>query len=176
MIAINKAWRSAEVVRREWLSSFLARRTPPAGAEAVICEAVVTSQWTLIKAIESRHSMLRDLLGITAATGGVPELCQRLTVRPSTPKTSTMLSLACVVAAWEQSTGSHTWCNPSDWDRRVMSALAGWGYPPSEIKSLLTRTDSTQPESSSGTEPGAEQERSEGAEVSAPHPSVVSEA
>ncbi len=41
MLHNNKAWRSAETVRREWLGRFLARKTTPTGAEALICEAVV---------------------------------------------------------------------------------------------------------------------------------------
>ena len=44
VIANNKAWASAETVRREWLAGFLARKTAPKGAEALICEAVVTGQ------------------------------------------------------------------------------------------------------------------------------------
>ena len=45
VIANNKAWASAEVVRREWLRQFLTRKTAPQGAEAAErlkgCEAVL---------------------------------------------------------------------------------------------------------------------------------------
>ena len=55
VIANNKAWASAEAVRREWLAGFLARKTAPKGAEALICEAVVTGQQFLYKAMEQNH-------------------------------------------------------------------------------------------------------------------------
>jgi ParB family transcriptional regulator, chromosome partitioning protein len=35
--ANNKAWAGAE--RPEWLTTSLARKTPPKGAEALVCEA-----------------------------------------------------------------------------------------------------------------------------------------
>ena len=58
VIANNKAWASAETVRREWLARFLARKTAPKGAEALICEAVVTGHHSLSKAMDHRHPML----------------------------------------------------------------------------------------------------------------------
>lgn len=63
VIANNKAWASAETVRREWLAGFVARKTAPKGAEALICEAVVTGHHSLSKAMDHRHPMLFTLLG-----------------------------------------------------------------------------------------------------------------
>jgi ParB family chromosome partitioning protein len=51
-----------------------------------------------------------------------------------------MVTLAAVVAAWEDSTSKQTWRNPSAWDARVLSALTEWGYEPSEVEALLTAT------------------------------------
>ena len=45
------------------------------------------------------------------------------------------------MAAWEASTSVQTWRNPSAWDARIMTALAGWGYQPSEVEQLLIGTD-----------------------------------
>ncbi len=59
--------REAEVVRRDWLRQFLTLRTPPQGAEALICEAVDGGQFTLTKAMDAAHPMLRDLLGLDTA-------------------------------------------------------------------------------------------------------------
>ncbi len=64
VIANNKAWASAETVRREWLATFVARKTAPKGAEALICEAVVTGHHSLSKAMDHRHPMLFTLLGV----------------------------------------------------------------------------------------------------------------
>jgi ParB family chromosome partitioning protein len=139
VIANNKAWASAEVVRRDWLRQFLARRTAPQGAEALICEAVVGVQFTLTKAMDAAHPMLRELLGLDTGSvyGGGRHAAEHLAGQQSTPKAATMTTLAAVVTAWESSTGKHTWRNPSRWDARVLGALSTWGYQPSEVESLL---------------------------------------
>jgi ParB family chromosome partitioning protein len=145
VIANNKAWASAEVVRRDWLRQFLTRKTSPTGAEALICEAVVGGQFSLTKAMDAAHPMLRDLLGLDSASvyGASRQAAERLAHQQATPKAATMSTLAAVVAAWEASIGKHTWRNPNPWDARVLGALAGWGYQPSEVESLLLAHDPT---------------------------------
>ena len=54
-----------------------------------------------------------------------------------TPKAATMTTLAAVVAAWEATTGKHSWRNPTAWDARVLGALVEWGYQPSEVELIL---------------------------------------
>jgi ParB family chromosome partitioning protein len=139
VIANNKAWASAEVVRRDWLRQFLTRKTPPKGAETLICEAVVCGEVTVSKAMDAAHPMLRDLLGLDTASvyGGGRQAAERLAGQQATPKAATMTTLAAVVTAWEASTGKHTWRNPNAWDARVLGALATWGYQASEVESLL---------------------------------------
>ena len=139
MIANNKAWASAESVRRRFITGLLGRKTPPKGAEALICEAVVTGQHSLYKAMEGNHPMLRKLLGVGEDKTRWNSRSDLLTIagRATTPKAATMTALAAVLAAWEDSIGKHTWRNPNDWDDRVLSALIEWGYEPSEVESLL---------------------------------------
>ncbi|GAB3662634.1 hypothetical protein GCM10027596_24540 [Nocardioides korecus] len=145
VIANNKAWSSAEVVRRDWLRQFLTRKTPPPGAEALICEAVVGGQFTLTKAMDAAHPTLRELLGLDTASvyGGGRQAAERLADQQATPKAATVTTLAAVVTAWEASTGKHTWRNPNSWDARVLGALAKWGYQPSEVESLLLSAPTT---------------------------------
>jgi ParB family transcriptional regulator, chromosome partitioning protein len=145
VIANNKAWTSAEVVRRDWLRQFLTRKTPPQGAEALICEAVVGGQFTLTKAMDAAHPTLRELLGLDTASvycGGL-QAAERLADQQATPKAATMTTLAAVVTAWEASTGKHTWRNPNAWDARVLGALTNWGYQPSEVETLLLAAPTT---------------------------------
>ncbi|QSR24119.1 nuclease [Nocardioides aromaticivorans] len=162
VIANNKAWASAETVRREWLATFVARKTAPKGAEALICEAVVTGHQSLSKAMDHRHPMLFTLLGVDRPTGyygaGHDE-CHKIATKASTPKAATMTTLAAVIAAWEATTGKHSWRNPTAWDARVLGALVEWGYQPSEVERILlgeepqTSTGSDEPEDeASGTE------------------------
>jgi ParB family chromosome partitioning protein len=158
VIANNKAWASAEVVRRDWLRQFLTRKTPPKGAETLICEAVVCGQVTLSKAMDAAHPMLRDLLGLDTASvyGGGRQAAERLASQQGTPKAATMTTLAAVVTAWEASTGRHTWRNPNAWDARVLGALAAWGYHPSEVETLLLTASRTTGGQSTDDEPVAD--------------------
>ncbi|MDN5715631.1 MAG: ParB/RepB/Spo0J family partition protein [Janibacter sp.] len=140
----NAAWRSAETVRREWLASFVTRKTPPKGAEAIICEAMIIAPHSLTKAMQNSHAMLRTTLGSDSEHGdyrAVAAECANLSTQPATTKALTMRTLAAVLLAWEDSTDVHTWRNPSTWDRRVMEALTGWGYEASEVEQLLTDAD-----------------------------------
>ncbi len=138
----NKEWRSAETVRREWLGQFLARKTAPTGAEALICEAVVGSDYRLTKAMGQRHATLRTMLGESTDGYGF-EACAKLASEPATAKALTMRTLAAVLCAWEETSGVQTWRGPSQWDARIMNALIGWGYEPSDVERILIGVDST---------------------------------
>jgi len=136
--------KAAEVVRREWLTGFLTRRSVPAGAESLIARAVIGSEYSLSYALQHGHTLLPGLLGIkpmedsTPAYYGNRATCARIVDQATTPKAATMRTLAAVIAAWEGRSGTHTWRNPSAWDAVVMGALIGWGYPASEVEQLLT--------------------------------------
>jgi ParB family chromosome partitioning protein len=126
-------------VRREWLAGFVTRKTAPKGAEALICEAVVGGHYTLSKAMDHRHPMIFRLLDVErpGTHGGLIQACDTLAARATTPKASTMVTLAVVVAAWEDATGRHSWRNPTAWDARVLGALVEWGYEPSEVERIV---------------------------------------
>jgi ParB family chromosome partitioning protein len=134
VIANNKAWASAETVRREWLAGLLARKTAPKGAEALICGAVVTGQHFLYEAMEQNHPMLRTLLDDGADKSRWDSASEVASIASiaSTPKAATMTTLAAVVTAWEATTGKHSWRNPTCWDARMLGALMEWGYEPSD--------------------------------------------
>lgn len=138
VIANNKAWASAETVRREWLRTFVARKTPPKGAEALICDAVILGRHDLCRALEIGHPMLRDLLGSGSSgpSRGSADIT-KIAARATSPKAATMTTLAAVVTAWEASTSKQTWRTPSPWDGRVLAALIEWGYKASDVEQLL---------------------------------------
>ena len=89
------------------------------------------------------HRMLRTLLGEPKQEGFLAgsQACTRLAADATTTKAATVRTLAAVLAAWETSTSVQTWRTPSAWDARIMAAITGWGYPPSEVELLLTSTD-----------------------------------
>lgn len=141
VIENNKAWRSAETVRREWLAGFVTRKTAPKGAEAFICAAVVEGPHWLGSALDDRHAFLRGLLTgqevRPAYTDEGRQQIEALHTTQGTAKAQTMRTLAAIVAAWEAHTDVHTWRGPDQWDQRVMAALTDWGYKPSEVEQLL---------------------------------------
>ena len=147
VIANNKAWKAAEVVRRQWLTGLLARRTVPAGTEVLIARAVVGREHTLSHAMEHGHEVLMTLLGVlpvereAACYYGNRAMCAQVVDQATTPKAALMRTLAAIVAAWEQRADTHTWRNPTQWDDVIMTALIGWGYPASDVERLLLRCD-----------------------------------
>ena len=98
----------------------------------------MSGQFTLTKAMDAAHPMLRELLGLdTRSVYGAGRQAAARLAQQATPKAATMTTLAAVVTAWEASTGKHTWRNPTAWDARVLGALTQWGYQPSEVETLL---------------------------------------
>lgn len=139
VIANNKAWDSAVTVRHEWLTAFLARKSVPKGAEALIREAVLTGSHDLKTAMERRHPLLSRLLGFEGGNDywGARAKVGELATKQSTPKAATLTTLGAVVVAWEDATTRFTWRNPSAWDARVLGALVEWGYRPSDVERLV---------------------------------------
>ena len=135
VIANNAAWRSTQTVRRAWRARFITRASVPAGAEALICEAVLTGQHTLSRAMGESHPLLRPLLGSDEQAPATTRLAA-----PTTAKAATVRTLAAVLAPWEASTGVHTWRHPTAWDARIMGAITDWGYQPSDVEQVLTET------------------------------------
>jgi ParB family chromosome partitioning protein len=134
----NTAWRSAETVRREWLTGLLNRRVVPKGAEVLIAHAVLSQEYALTHAMTHGFTLLPALLGGTSTTHtDRRESRARLLAQATTPKAAIMRTLAAVLAAWEDRSDVHTWRSPRPWDGEVMTALTTWGYPASDVELLL---------------------------------------
>ena len=141
VLANNAAWRSAEVVRRQWLGGLLTRRQVPKGAEGLIARAVLERQYSLTHALSNGHDLLPDLLGLRPTDGGYQsgaQVAARVLAQATTPAAATMRTLAAVLAAWETRSGVHTWRNPGAYDAAIIAAFIGWGYPASEVEQMLT--------------------------------------
>lgn len=142
LVANNKAWKSAEAVRREWLASFAARKTAPKDAPAFIASALAESMHSLHKAAtDGGHRLARTLLGLPEyRTWGQPDPLTEAIAKAS-PARAGHIALVIVLAAIEDSTGTHTWRHQSREDRDYFAALARWGYHASEVEALVTATD-----------------------------------
>ncbi len=111
LIANNKAWDSAETVRRAWMAeSFLTRTTPPKGTETFLALAVAHGEHT-----EDSNQTYADLT--RHGDEDVPSyqrywgVTQKITAKADAapPRQVLMLALALLVCEWE-STTSRTTC------------------------------------------------------------------
>ena len=148
LIANNKAWDSAETVRRGWLSeSFLTRTNPPKGAETFLALAVAHGEHT-----EDSNQTYADLTRQGDEDGPSFQrywgVTQKIEAKADAapPRQVLMLALALLVCEWESTTSRNTWRHPSDRDRRYLTALIEWGYKPSDVERLIVaQPESTEP-------------------------------
>lgn len=126
----NKAWRAAEPVRRDWLRALAARKTAPKGAAALIATALTTDSFTVRKAMECSVPLAAELLGVTSR-----EAIEQAAAA-ATDGRALLISLVVVLAAYEDSTGTHTWRSGSGTSARYFGWLADNGYPLSEVEAL----------------------------------------
>lgn len=136
VIENNKAWRSAETVRREWLAEFAKRKTAPKGAAAYVARAVAADTLVLRRAGEKGHALAIEWLGVEPETGYYP------TGRPladliakATPGRAQQIALVLALAAREAGTGTHTWRQTGS-ERDYLTALETWGYTLSEVEQI----------------------------------------
>lgn len=146
VLAGNKAWRSAETVRRTWLRDFLARPKVPDGALQFTLEAFACGDNNLQQAMQARsdgrHVMARQLLGLPQGDGSSwsrpPEVYTAMVA--ASPARAQVIALAIVLGACEAATGVHSWRSPGTDTAGYLEALARWGYGLSDIERELVAT------------------------------------
>ena len=147
----NAAWRSAEVVRRDWLRAFLTRKTAPKDAAAYIAAEVASGSHQLRRALERSHPLGRDLLGHDNSGDGWHSRGEDLrhTGEQASPARAQMIALGLILAAHEDATGVHSWRNPDRATRRYLRYLVANGYKPADVESLLIDSDDADSEPTS---------------------------
>lgn len=130
VIANNKAWKSAEVVRRKWLAEqFAPRNAAPKGAHAFIADAVLDNGGHA-----DGISLAGEWLGIKPeGWGGCRDGIRRMIAKAS-PGRAQHIGLVVILAAMEKGTGTHTWRNATG--KRYLRALKEWGYTLSEVEQI----------------------------------------
>lgn len=126
VIRLNKEWDAAAGVRREFITALADRKTPPAGAPALIAKWVT-------------DPMAPRLLSATEAAALLdrPKFAQEVTAARTTAARRTALTVAHLVISWEASTSRQTWRSPGGWSRHMMQLLDGWGYTLSEVEQIV---------------------------------------
>ncbi|OJV22889.1 MAG: hypothetical protein BGO26_00125 [Actinobacteria bacterium 69-20] len=139
VVANNKAWKSAETVRREWLATFAKRKTAPKSAAAFIAR-VMLDGYTSNKAREQGHRLAADILGAKAHSNptGWHTATETLAaqVAKAAPARATQIALVIGLAAVEDGTHTGTWRNAYGVTRDYFAFIQDCGYELSEVEAL----------------------------------------
>jgi ParB family chromosome partitioning protein len=133
VIENNAAWRSAEVVRREWLAEFAKRKITPKDAASFIGDTFVTDGESIQKAYYDGHALAAGWLGATGPIGGRDKI--RALLAKASPARALHIALVVAVAAIEARTGIQTWRKPGG-EARYLTALESWGYALSPVEQI----------------------------------------
>jgi ParB family chromosome partitioning protein len=140
VIANNKAWDSATIVRRDWLRSFLARQSAPKDAARWIAQTLAQGGYDVRKALEFHHPLAVELLGLKPSNR-VYARAERHVIAAAAVKASpgraNMLTVAMLLAALEAGTDRHTWRRPTEEQIAYFHQLRSWGYTFSDVEMLI---------------------------------------
>jgi ParB family chromosome partitioning protein len=143
LIANNKAWASAETVRREWLATLLSRKTLPKDAAVAIATGLTVYRGVVGTAIERGNSLAHGLFGIDRADYWGPD--KLATLVDEAPTKAQHVTLAIVLGGIESATSKETWRHPSAAMATYFRQLAAWGYALSEVEQLVTADSASDP-------------------------------
>ena len=132
VIDSNRAWDSAQTVRRDWLRTFLTRKTAPKGAQVFL--AVALAHDAHLIADPKANTLAADLLGLPsrAAYGRHTGLTE--TAEQAADARASVVALAQVLAGYEAGLDRTAWRNPRATTTRYLTFLADHGYTLSEVE------------------------------------------
>ena len=137
VIENNKAWKSAEAVRRKWLADFAKRKTAPTGAAAFIAAQIATGTHSLGHGADKDHELAAQWLGIKAATSTYRGRSQGIAqaAEKATAGRAQHIALVLCLAACETGTGVQSWRHEGNLSE-YLGALESWGYPLSDVEKI----------------------------------------
>jgi ParB family chromosome partitioning protein len=139
LIANNKAWASAEAVRREWLTTLLSRKTLPKDAAVMIARGLTVHRQAISAATRDGNEFAHQLLGVERP--GYFDADKLAAVIEHTPAKAQHVALAIVIGACESVTSKQTWRSPSATDADYLNTIAAWGYSLSDVEKIVTGHD-----------------------------------
>ncbi|AZH79331.1 chromosome partitioning protein [Microbacterium sp. Y-01] len=141
VVANNKAWVSAEKVRRAWVTKLLGRKRLPSQALAFAATVIADNRYEVARAANDGHDMAATLLNLDGQRRyGQPHPIAAMT--QATPTKAGHALLAVALGALEAATDKNSWRNPNESTRQYIDQLAAWGYTLSDVETLITDPDS----------------------------------
>lgn len=131
VVANNKEWDSAEIVRRDWLTTLLTRKTLPKDVEQFVAYMATERAFDFAKSLANETAA--TLLSIEPKHGA---LAKFVTANPAKAR-QVMFALA--VAAGELALHRGSWRRPSDHDRAFLNWLSAWGYITSRVEDIIAK-------------------------------------
>jgi len=136
LIANNKAWASAEVVRREWLGEFLSRKALPKDAQQWVAVALTRHRATIGRELGDGNGLAATFLGVEAtASYWKPTAVEEYAA--AHPAKALHVAVAVTLGGIEACTSKGTWRSPSRLDGLYFEQLAAWGYGLSEVEQIV---------------------------------------
>ncbi len=131
VVESNKAWTSAETVRREWLRAFLARKTAPKTTATFLATAIA-HDGALLSDIGGNH-LAAELLGLPGVSYG-----RNVAFVEAAPQAgearAQVIVLAQMLAAYEAHTDRSAWRTKRADTSRYLTFLAQIGYTLSAVE------------------------------------------
>lgn len=144
VIRLNKEWKSAEVVRRNFLTQFLTRKTPPKGASVFVADQIARRIYEFKYALEHGHRLAVELFGLTASEGHAwradIEALTKALDRASETRAQ-VITLGLLLASIESRTDTHTWRRVDPTVVAYFAFLVEQGYPLSEVEAIAIGQD-----------------------------------
>ena len=130
MIKSNKEWKSAETVRKEWVKSFLTRKTLPKGAAQYVAGEYASAGHELRTGMEKNHEVALGLLGVpygVAYRDGVTKL--RELIAEATEARAQVITLGLILGAQEGATSVMSWRSVNPGTARYLAAAGSERLP-----------------------------------------------
>jgi len=134
LIANNKAWDSAETVRREWLGEFLTRKTLPKDAPQFIARGLTLHHSTVGTGLQQTNSLAHKLMGVEQSSYYSPDALGAIVEK--TPTKALHVALAVVLGGIEESTNRWSWRSPSAHTAAYLNQIEAWGYTLSDVERI----------------------------------------
>ncbi|WP_316295785.1 ParB/RepB/Spo0J family partition protein [Clavibacter michiganensis] len=139
VVANNKAWDSAEVVRRKFLAALVTRKALPKDAARVIAAGLTTHRRAVGRAVQECSPLAHELLGIPSASGYYGDALGSHV--EAVPTKAQHVALAVVLGGVEASMSRETWRSAPAEAAAYLRQLATWGYALSEVEQHITDLD-----------------------------------
>jgi ParB family chromosome partitioning protein len=131
VIGSNKAWDTAEPVRRQWLATFVTRKVAPKGAAAFLAH-VLTEHSEVVHDMGGDH-LAAEWFGLKPAAYGITSGWGKV-IEQATEQRAQVIAVARLLSGLEKNTSRDSWRRVAPATALYMGTIAAWGYDLAEVE------------------------------------------